>query len=838
VSLPWIAVVLLAGWSLDTSGALAPPSSGAWLWLAAGSLAMLASRGRERERPLDRRGLLWLLPAAALTPALGTRWVLWSWLLALAAVVGLACARWPRLRFLATGLATTSLVLGAQAAATALHEGLGAQAHWIPGLAPASAACLRLLGLQAGSVDGVVLVSGMEGVQRFIPSWDHLGLLPLGSIAAGAVPLLWLHGSRLLLRSLALVAVLALYAAARFLTLIVTFGWHGDVRVFWSTTAVVVSFLPVAWLLARVAPLGALEASFLPERELVPGARPLARVMGAAACASFLLAGALGLRDPGLPKAGRVLFDERHSDWEWTEEPFDTERYGLRTSYNYFNLYDHLDHYFRLSRTHEPLSDELLAEHDVLVLRTPTEPFAEAELAALQRFVERGGGLWLIGDHTNVFGSGEYLNAVAERFGIRFQYDCTYDLSTGSLNLYRAPEVLAHPVVSRLPPFLFATSCTVRADWPYEAVMVGTSLNVLPADYGQPNFFPAKGPRQDGQIGSFLQAAARRHGAGRVLAFTDSTVFSNFFMYLPGKPELALGSIDWLNRTNRLPELGTPLALLGLATLAWTLVGARGLRRGWSLPLIAAGSGVGLLAALALSDASVALAHPPLEPRRPARRVHFDLEHSGIFLPILRLQGPEDNDWATFYTWTQRIGLVPTAERELERCLAGDGLVLLADPVRELESAELEALRRFVAGGGGLLVLLGERGLPDASDALLESFGLAAGEPAEEPTILPAPFELVDVAAARPIHGGRELLVGSQGRRVGAWVGLGGGRVVVVGCGGIFSAAQMGSVSVEPSPRQREIYELEYALLRFGLGEDVPAFEGTRDAPAPALETR
>ena len=42
--------------------------------------------------------------------------------------------------------------------------------------------------------------------------------------------------------------------------------------------------------------------------------------------------------------------------------------------------------------------------------------------------MRHGGGLLLIGEHTNVFQTGVHLNDIAARFRFRFRYDCVFDI--------------------------------------------------------------------------------------------------------------------------------------------------------------------------------------------------------------------------------------------------------------------------------------------------------------------------------------------------------------------------------------------------------------------------
>ena len=73
--------------------------------------------------------------------------------------------------------------------------------------------------------------------------------------------------------------------------------------------------------------------------------------------------------------------DDSHGDWEPTNVPFDTESYDQKFSYSYSLLYKLLGWQYPVSR-HESgnLTDEDLGQCDVLILKTPTEPFAEKEI--------------------------------------------------------------------------------------------------------------------------------------------------------------------------------------------------------------------------------------------------------------------------------------------------------------------------------------------------------------------------------------------------------------------------------------------------------------------------
>ncbi len=212
------------------------------------------------------------------------------------------------------------------------------------------------------------------------------------------------------------------------------------------------------------------------------------------------------------------------------------------------------------------------------MLKVPTLDYEPEEIEAIKRFVERGGGLLLIGEHTDVFGTGRHLNSVAREFGFQFRHDCLFGIASVFDQAYQ-PPVTPHPIVQHMPRLNFATSGSIDpGNSSGRAAIRSTGLWSLPADYHADNYYPQVAWRPDMRYGAFVQLWSTRHGEGRVAAFADSTIFSNFSAFQPGKAELMLGMIDWLNHGD---STGDPRLIL------FALAGALGvaaiwLVRGWS----------------------------------------------------------------------------------------------------------------------------------------------------------------------------------------------------------------------------------------------------------------
>ncbi|TKJ39021.1 hypothetical protein CEE37_11390 [candidate division LCP-89 bacterium B3_LCP] len=524
---------------------------------------------------------------------------------------------------------------------------------------------------------------------------------------------------------------------------------------------------------------------------------------------------AFSFRDPGKPSYGSVLINEHGSDWEWTTEPLDTVNFSEKTTYNYYCLAQFLDYFYQVDANFEPLSTERLKNVDVLILKTPTQAFNDEEIAAVVEFVERGGGLWVIGDHTNVFGSSSYLNPLLKRFGLKLNYDSTHDLQTGKLSLYRKPSIFAHPTVQHLPHYLFATSCTISAPWRADGAIIGYGLRSDKLDYSQKNFFPDRSRKLfDNGFGIFLQQAALNFGKGRILLYTDSTTFSNFFTFIKGKPELILGSISWLNRTNYLGWIKSVALVTAILFLLAIILTSR-----WN-----GASFAGMLLGLIISTWSVQTisikTYPLPEPTKDVPWVNFEREHSGYFLPTLRLAEKGDKSYLTFFVWTQRVGAVPREMDDLSEAAAQKYPMVMIDPAAPFTDVERRELQRYLQRGGKLLLINSADNIPEAANQLLMEYGVelivhpVLSDFVSTLTLAGRQFPLVIDGEYSSIRGGTPFLKSDQGDVIGVTLPVGKGKIWVFSCGHLFRNEFMGHTTVTPDEGLKALYRIEFDLIR------------------------
>jgi hypothetical protein len=322
------------------------------------------------------------------------------------------------------------------------------------------------------------------------------------------------------------------------------------------------------------------------------------------------------------------------------------------------------------------------------------------------------------------------------------------------------------------------------------------------------------------RFGPLVQGATVRYGSGRVAAFTDSTVFSNFWMFMPGKPTLAVSYVDWLNRENAVPypgALGLLLAVLLAVPLGFLY---RHIGRGGLVLAVAAGLLLAVPVGLRVYGMADRLAYPTPEPRSDFTQIAFEQEYSDLVVPATLegfKAGPEGS-LHTFYVWTQRLGYVPSLEGSLEDAVECGDVVVIVDPTEPPGPGDAGLLEQYVEGGGRLLVLGSGAGDSDALRGFLDPFGLGvSAEPLRSPAVLAnraatSTIRFTDTAGGA--LGGTPLLSTAAGDDVCTHVDYGDGIVVLVSDSGLFRDASMGGVNAVPDGRLRQIADVEYGLLR------------------------
>lgn len=763
--------------------------------------------------------------------------------------------RW--IRPLGSGAIVAGVVLLAQAMTLAASTAVTARSHELPSLfAFLFAHGASLLGSDAGSDGSTLAVRGVGEVHRLGVTWDLVldpatlcffvgGLIVLALAVRSRVPAgqQWATWRGLLGR-LALVLLVWLPVRAGLLVAVYlhrALRWDFDMpqhvmNCFFSPWLDLILLAVPVMLAGRfvrkadddAVRRGASDPAETADRTAVEDAAPRSpvhRVVPLAAALVLLAAAILAAGiywDPaGTRKSGRVMFVERHSTWSPTTRPLDTNWFGHDSNYNYAGLYRYLSQYYDMSQLLESdtIDDAKLAQCDVLIIKVPTARYAKEEVEAVVEFVRGGGGLLLIGDHTNYEKSSTTMNDVTRHFGFTYRHDLLFSNEESPYDEPYVPPRVAHPVVQHMPPMDFAVSCSIDPGWSWgRSVITGTRLWSLPSEYHTENYHPFPQNRPEMRYGAFVQLWSTTFGEGRVLAFTDSTIFSNFCAFQPGKAEFLRGMIEWLNHAPPVVDPRPWLLVLALLTLSAGLWVAWRRQGAW-LVLVAAGTCGWVLGAEAVS-ASQRLSMPVPEALRPIPQVVIDRTTSDVLLSKgAYIQGEGEalgKGYGMLETWIPRLGYY-TVRQSGQSAFAGDALVVIC-PSRPVSEDFREGLMRYVADGGRVLVVDSPENAASTANSLLWPFGLSVDHQQKRRgrLVLADPWPGIDVESACQVSGGtplarfRDMPVAAE-----AAYGSQGGKVVAIGFGSVLNDAGMGyRWDVDPQPEVRTRFDVLFALVR------------------------
>lgn len=723
------------------------------------------------------------------------------------------------------------LVLSCQSIIPHLYMCFTAKFQQCDILTPLIYQILRFLGTPVSLSQNTIFIKTMRQLYEFPTTWDKLAMFVFLNLLMGGIILLKLSSmpKRFLFRVGAFALTTIIYLIIRYILMILIFLYSmyfvpyeyegAHIFIFWQPIIIMISFIPYIFLLCN----------FFKGQIVCIEPTPLCfdknRIISLVliSLASFFIVGYFGFHDPGIPKQGRILIDEVHSDWEKTTQKYDTKWYGQESGYNYYCMADYLRYYYKLERNFGTITPHLLSDYDILILKIPTSKFSNEEIEAIEKFVKAGGGLFLLGEHTNVFGSSVYLNSIAKRFGFYFRYDCVFDIEKKFEQLYRPPKVLPHPIVQNMPCFLFATSCSIEPkSLLWENVMLSSGLKSLDIDYSSSNFYPQVIDATEMDFGAFLQTIGVKYGKGRVVGFTDSTCFSNFSAFIPGKPELLLGTMNWLNKKNLTGNgLNYIFLILAVGLLILGLLIFKGKDSFLIITSIIFMIALGIFAFTLINKLNYSLPKPHTKPVY----VCFESKHSEIKLPIEGFVEDYEHSFEIFYQWVLRLGYFPMVEGDIKK---GE-VVVIINPKKEWRPKEISQIKDYLNLGGKILLMDSPANATSTTNSLLSAFDVQINHQKKIDSshlyaqpfnkyyplrVLASPItnqrvKTKDQAGWQPI-----FFATTTGEVIGVKLQHGKGSLVVLSFSDRFTDAKMGIVeSTIPDEELTEVYQLEFDII-------------------------
>ncbi len=376
------------------------------------------------------------------------------------------------------------------------------------------------------------------------------------------------------------------------------------------------------------------------------------------------------------------------------------------------------------------LSEADLANADVLVLIFPDESWADGQLDRIHDFVRRGGSLLVMGEHTTGGADGDNrFNDVLGPTSMRVRFDCATFAVGGWLHSY---EALAHPTTMGIADdrneFGVVIGASIAARWPARPLLVGRWGFSDIGDEASAQAMMGNSRYDSGEkLGDVVLAAEQPIGKGRVIAFGDTSSFSNAInvsshVFTSRLLAYLAGGAGAQPMWRQFAGILIALLLVVLLCLQPNV---------WRTALVA----VGLAASATICTQTSAAAPKPLPDGRrttPNNLAYIDASHLEAFSgESWRPDGIGGLALTLMRSGYLTLSLPELTPERLQRA----GLLISVAPTRAFSHAEIHTVTDFVRTGGTFILTAG-RDRVEPSLPLLRELGFEP-EQAESPEPIP-----------------------------------------------------------------------------------------------------
>ena len=427
----------------------------------------------------------------------------------------------------------------------------------------------------------------------------------------------------------------------------------------------------------------------------------------------------------GQLKEGVVLFDCFHQSTASVEIDLRANEQFAEASLGHGRFLHYVRSCGYETRLHrQEITPKSLEKVSIVVLLMNSSPMKLQERQALISFVRRGGGLLVVGDHTDVEGTSSALNPLIKAFGAQFAFDTVWRRLDAGV---RDVRFLAHPLTCHLQRAYFSTGCSINLDCCSPLRPFIRSSSMLFSDlghYGRAAYLGDGQLNEGERLGSLPLAVAGSFGKGRVVLLGDSAYFQNGVMVL--NESFANRILGWLNRRNYFNGAGTLSWLISFITILalCVLLIVKRCQMHSLLPLLFFGVAFSVLFSSHIGTFARG------ESKAPQKSILLDLAH-GNRCHFFWNSTATDMAYDSMDVWLREMSARNWKVNFLERrpltgaLLSKTKVLTIVHPHIEYTESELAAISAFLQNGGSVLLFIGpEKG--GARKSLLPALGLTA----------------------------------------------------------------------------------------------------------------
>jgi uncharacterized membrane protein len=245
-----------------------------------------------------------------------------------------------------------------------------------------------------------------------------------------------------------------------------------------------------------------------------------------------------------------ILYDESHKEASFEKYYSDLHRH-LTKSGETVDIFKN-----------GPITAEALNGYTVLVISFPQKKFQTAEINCIKDFVEKGGGIFLVGEEWNFNNFKDYLNSISKKFNITFNSDEILDPKNRVLDsphrigdyYFTLRTFSDHPIVEGLDEFVIYGGCSLKLNGEGDIIVKGSEYCYSSEGYYKAGEFPPV-------------LASIQSGKGKVVCLGDGSLLRDSFIQEGNNKQLTLNIISWLTTASEPEELGEEGVLQGIEEL-------------------------------------------------------------------------------------------------------------------------------------------------------------------------------------------------------------------------------------------------------------------------------
>jgi len=373
------------------------------------------------------------------------------------------------------------------------------------------------------------------------------------------------------------------------------------------------------------------------------------------------------------------------------------------------------------------LSESDLADAHLLVLLYPNEPWPAGMLDRIWQFVEDGGSLLVMGEHTiKEPDGGNRFNDVLAPTNMRVRFDSATFAIGGWLHSYQS---LSHPAFIGINDdrnqYGVVIGASVESRWPSRPLLIGRWGWADPGDETSGRAMMGNDAYDEGEkLGDLVLAAEQRYGKGRIIAFGDTSSLTNGILVDSHPFAYRLFSYLANKRGDYQPAWRQLAALLFALFLSLLLAYLPGREKALTVVCLA----VVLTVCLSRSSRTIDLL-PDGRLKQPNNLAYIDSTH----LPISSEESWREDGTMGLTMTLMRNGYLALSLPEFTReHLERAGLLVLVSPRRSFTRNERDMIYDFVNKGGLLICMAGYEDCGPIRP-LLSDFGFGIGLPGFDP---------------------------------------------------------------------------------------------------------